>query len=62
MATPLPPQRGLPASAPDVARVLDQFRAAGLIAWDADAPAIRRLRPPSAPEIAAALRPDALFS
>ncbi|MER2252273.1 galactosyltransferase-related protein [Methylorubrum podarium] len=41
---------------------LDQFRAAGLIDWDADAPAIRRLRPPSAPEIAAALRPDALFS
>jgi putative DNA primase/helicase len=28
MATPLPPQRGLPSSVPDVARVLDQFRAA----------------------------------
>ncbi|WP_455977769.1 glycosyltransferase family 2 protein [Methylorubrum populi] len=41
---------------------LDQFRAAGLIAWDADAPAIRLVRPPSADEIAAALRPDALFS
>jgi N-acetylglucosaminyl-diphospho-decaprenol L-rhamnosyltransferase len=41
---------------------LDQFRAAGLIDWAADAPAIRRRRPPSAPEIAAALRPDALFS
>lgn len=41
---------------------LDQFRAAGLIAWDADAPAIRVLRPPSPVEVAAALRPDALFS
>lgn len=41
---------------------LDQFRAAGLIAWDAEAPAIRLLRSPSADEIAAALRPDALFS
>ena len=28
MTTPLPPQRGLPSSVPDVARVLDQFRAA----------------------------------
>jgi phage/plasmid primase-like uncharacterized protein len=28
MFTPLPPQRGLPSSVPDVARVLDQFRAA----------------------------------
>ncbi|MCJ2032594.1 galactosyltransferase-related protein [Methylobacterium sp. J-043] len=41
---------------------LEQFCAAGLIAWDADAPAIRVLRRPSAPEIAAALRPQALFS
>ena len=41
---------------------LDQFRAAGLIAWDDDAPAIRVLRRPDASEIAAALRPDALFS
>ena len=41
---------------------LEQFRAAGLIAWDAEAPAIRVLRQPSAPEIAAALRPQALFS
>ena len=41
---------------------LEQFRAAGLIAWDAEAPAIRVLRRPSAPEIAAALRPQALFS
>ncbi|MFJ7437553.1 glycosyltransferase family 2 protein [Methylorubrum thiocyanatum] len=41
---------------------LDQFRAAGLIAWHAEAPAIRLLRSPSADEIAAALRPDALFS
>ena len=31
MATPLPPQRGLPSSVPDVARVLDQFRAAAFI-------------------------------
>jgi phage/plasmid primase-like uncharacterized protein len=28
MFSPLPPQRGLPPSVPDVARVLDQFRAA----------------------------------
>ncbi|MCA3139636.1 MAG: DUF3987 domain-containing protein [Rhodocyclaceae bacterium] len=28
MFTPLPPQRGLPPSVPDIARVLDQFRAA----------------------------------
>ncbi|MCJ2010811.1 glycosyltransferase family 2 protein [Methylobacterium sp. J-092] len=41
---------------------LDQFRAAGLIAWDADAPAIRLVRRPRADEVAAALRPDALFS
>jgi hypothetical protein len=41
---------------------LEQFRAAGLIAWDAEAAAIRVLRQPSAPEIAAALRPQALFS
>lgn len=41
---------------------LGQFRAAGLIDWHADAPAIRLIRAPSAPEIAAALRPDALFS
>lgn len=41
---------------------LEQFRAAGLIAWDADAPVIRLLRPPTVLEIAAALRPDALFS
>lgn len=41
---------------------LDQFRTAGLIAWDPDAPAIRLLRRPNPPEIAAALRPDALFS
>ncbi len=41
---------------------LDQFRAAGLIDWDADAPAIRLLRPPRPDEVAAALRPDALFS
>ncbi|MEE7505746.1 glycosyltransferase family 2 protein [Methylobacterium mesophilicum] len=41
---------------------LDQFRAAGLIDWDSDAPAIRLIRPPTGPEIAAALRPDALFS
>jgi len=41
---------------------LEQFRAAGLIAWDTEAAAIRVLRQPSAPEIAAALRPQALFS
>ncbi|KQQ26109.1 sugar transferase [Methylobacterium sp. Leaf125] len=41
---------------------LDQFRAAGLIDWADDAPAIRVLRRPAAPEIAAALKPDALFS
>ncbi len=41
---------------------LDQFRAAGLIAWDEAAPAIRLIRPPSEAEIAASLRPDALFS
>ncbi|MEL6061912.1 MULTISPECIES: glycosyltransferase family 2 protein [unclassified Methylobacterium] len=41
---------------------LGQFRAAGLIDWHADAAAIRLIRPPSACEIAAALRPDALFS
>ena len=41
---------------------LGQFRAAGLIAWEDDAPAIRTLRRPDPSEIAAALRPDALFS
>lgn len=41
---------------------LDQFRTAGLIAWDDDAPAIQVLRRPDPTEIAAALRPDALFS
>ena len=41
---------------------LGQFQAAGLIAWDDDAPAIRVLRRPDALEVAAALRPDALFS
>lgn len=41
---------------------LGQFSAAGLIAWDETAPAIRLLRPPRADEIAAALRPDAPFS
>lgn len=41
---------------------LEQFRGAGLIAWDADAPAIRLIRPPTEAEIAAALRSDALFS
>lgn len=41
---------------------LEQFSAAGLIAWDIEAPAIRLRRPPTIPEIAAALRPDALFS
>jgi N-acetylglucosaminyl-diphospho-decaprenol L-rhamnosyltransferase len=41
---------------------LSQFREAGLIAWDEDAPAIRTIRPPTGAEIAAALRPDALFS
>lgn len=41
---------------------LGQFRAAGLIKWDDAAPAIRLIRPPTAPEIAASRRPDALFS
>jgi len=41
---------------------LGQFRDAGLIAWDEDAPAICPIRPPTEAEIAAALRPDALFS
>ncbi|KNY20712.1 sugar transferase [Methylobacterium sp. ARG-1] len=41
---------------------LDQFRAAGLIEWDDAAPAIRLIRPPTAPEIAASRRPGALFS
>lgn len=42
---------------------LSQFRDAGLIAWDADSSAIRRLRSPSAAEIAAALQPGTrLFS
>lgn len=41
---------------------LGQFHTAGLIAWDADAPAIRVIRRPRPDEIAAALKPDALFS
>ncbi len=41
---------------------LGQFRDAGLIAWDEGADAIRLLRSPTPPEIAASLRPDALFS
>ena len=41
---------------------LGQFRDAGLIDWADDAPAIRVLRRPGVPEIAAALKPDALFS
>lgn len=42
---------------------LGQFRDAGLIGWDANAPAIRRLRAPSPAEIAAARRPGTcLFS
>ncbi|WP_279356936.1 glycosyltransferase family 2 protein [Methylobacterium indicum] len=41
---------------------LGQFRDAGLIAWDEEAESIRLLRPPAPHEIAAALRPDALFS
>lgn len=41
---------------------LGQFRSAGLIHWDESAPAIRLIRPPSEAEIAAAFRPDALFS
>lgn len=41
---------------------LGQFRDAGLIAWDEEAESIRLLRAPTAPEIAAASRPDALFS
>ena len=41
---------------------LDQFRTAGLIDWHDDAPAIRVIRPPTAPEIAASRRPGALFS
>ena len=41
---------------------LGQFEAAGLIAWDADSPAIRVIRHPGTAEIAAALRPDALYS
>lgn len=41
---------------------LGQFREAGLIAWDEAASSIRPLRRPEAGEIAAALRPDALFS
>ena len=42
---------------------LEQFRAAGLIDWSADADAIRPLRRPTPAEIAAAGRPgDVLFS
>ncbi|KMO13168.1 sugar transferase [Methylobacterium platani JCM 14648] len=41
---------------------LGQFRDAGLIAWDEGADAIRLLRSPTPPEIAASLRPNALFS
>lgn len=42
---------------------LGQFRDAGLIAWEADAPAIRRLRAPRPAEIAAARQPGTrLFS
>lgn len=41
---------------------LGQFRDAGLIAWDEGADDIRLLRHPTEPEIAASLRPDALFS
>jgi len=42
---------------------LGQFREAGFIAWDADGPAIRRLRAPSAAEIAATRQPGTcLFS
>ncbi len=41
---------------------LGQFRDAGLIAWDEGADDIRLLRHPTPPEIAASLRPDALFS
>lgn len=41
---------------------LGQFAAAGLIDWSPEASAIRILRRPGTDEIAAALRPDALFS
>ncbi len=42
---------------------LGQFRDAGLIAWEADAPAIRRLRVPTPDETAAARQPGTrLFS
>ncbi|MFC6790089.1 glycosyltransferase family 2 protein [Methylobacterium komagatae] len=41
---------------------LGQFRSAGLIDWDERAPEIRLIRSPSEAEIAAAFRPDALFS
>lgn len=41
---------------------LGQFREAGLIAWDEAAPAIRLIRRPDPAEVAAAYRPDALFS
>lgn len=41
---------------------LGQFRDAGLIAWDEGADAIRLLRHPTEFEIAASLRPNALFS
>lgn len=41
---------------------LGQFRDAGLIAWDEAAPAIRPIRRPGPDEVAASLRPGALFS
>ena len=41
---------------------LGQFRDAGLIDWDEDAPAIRVVRRPGPDAVAASLRPDALFS
>ncbi|GJE76572.1 glycosyltransferase family 2 protein [Methylorubrum suomiense] len=41
---------------------LGQFAEAGLIAWDESAPAIRLIRSPTSSELAASLRPDALFS
>lgn len=41
---------------------LGQFRDAGLIDWDEGADAIRLVRSPTPPEIAASFRPDALFS
>ena len=41
---------------------LGQFREAGLIAWDDAAPEIRVIRRPGPEDVAATLRPDALFS